>query len=203
MTQKDIINTLHKTNLLVHEAIEKVAERVPSIKAKFYDGRLPSNTHFTLVECEEIYKELNANPLQLIFLRENFKEGYTDVYEINGTHKFLEEYKNNPNIKCCNTCKYCIGMTSSSHIVPHPYCEVYKAYLSSFDAKVYEDWCSSYLKAKLPKPRQWFKDNAPINLNSFGETDTINGIEKSKMYAAKQRSVPNTIVRVNQVGFDE
>ena len=203
MTQTDIMNALHENNLIVHDAVVKVSERMPSVKAKFYDGKLPCNTHFTLEECEEIYKEIGANPLQLIYLKENFREEYSDIYEITGTHKFLEEYKKNPDIKCCNTCKYCIGKTSPNHIIPHPYCEVYDKYLSSFDAKVYEDWCSSYLRIKLPNPRQWFKDNAPVNLNMYGKTDTVNGIEKEKMYAAKKRSVPNTIVRVNQVGFDE
>lgn len=202
MTQTDIMKTLHENNLIVHDAVMKVSERVLSVKAKFYDGKLPCNTHFTLAECEEIYKELGANPLQLIYLRENFKEEYSDVYEITGTHKFLEEYKKDPNIKCCNTCKYLLGMTGS-HKMPQPYCKVYQKYLESFDAKVYEDWCSSYLKVDLPKPRQWFKESAPINLNMYGETNTINGIEKKKMYAAKKRSVPNTIVRVNQVGFDD
>lgn len=202
MTQTDIMKALHENNLIVHDAVVKVSERVPSVKAKFYDGKLPCNTHFTLAECEEIYKELGANPLQLIYLRENFNEEYSDVYEITGTHKFLEEYKKDPNIKCCNTCKYLLGMTGS-HKMPQPYCKVYQKYLESFDAKVYEDWCSSYLKIDLPKPRQWFKESAPINLNMYGETNTINGIEKGKMYAAKKRSVPNTIVRVNQVGFDD
>ena len=202
MTQTDIMKALHENNLIIHDAVVKVSERVPSVKAKFYDGKLPCNTHFTLAECEEIYKELGANPLQLIYLKENFKEEYSDVYEITGTHKFLEEYKKDPNIKCCNTCKYLLGMTGS-HKMPQPYCKVYQKYLESFDAKVYEDWCSSYLKVDLPKPRQWFKESAPINLNMYGETNTINGIEKKKMYAAKKRSVPNTIVRVNQVGFDD
>lgn len=202
MTQTDIMKALHENNLIVHDAVVKVSERVPSVKSKFYDGKLPCNTHFTLAECEEIYKELGANQLQLIYLRENFKEEYSDVYEITGTHKFLEEYKKDPNIKCCNTCKYLLGMTGS-HKMPQPYCKVYQKYLESFDAKVYEDWCSSYLKVNLPKPRQWFKESAPINLNMYGETNTINGIEKEKMYAAKKRSVPNTIVRVNQVGFDD
>lgn len=202
MTQTDIMKALHENNLIVHDAVVKVSERVPSVKAKFYDGKLPCNTHFTLAECEEIYKELGANPLQLIYLRENFNEEYSDVYEITGTHKFLEEYKKDPNIKCCNTCKYLLGMTGS-HKMPQPYCKVYQKYLENFDAKVYEDWCSSYLKIDLPKPRQWFKESAPINLNMYGETNTINGIEKGKMYAAKKRSVPNTIVRVNQVGFDD
>ena len=202
MTQTDIMKALHENNLIVHDAVLKVSERVPSVKAKFYDGKLPCNTHFTLAECEEIYKELGANQLQLIYLRENFKEEYSDVYEITGTHKFLEEYKKDPNIRCCNTCKYLLGMTGS-HKMPQPYCKVYQKYLESFDAKVYEDWCSSYLKIDLPKPRQWFKESAPINLNMYGETNTINGIEKEKMYAAKKRSVPNTIVRVNQVGFDD
>jgi len=202
MTQTEITEALHDNFPVVHKAILKVAERMPSIKEKFYDGKLPCNCHFTLEECEEIYKELDANPLEMIYLRENFKEEYTDVYEISGTHKFLADYKKDQNIKCCNTCKFCVGKTSENSFIPKPYCKVYGKFLSSFNAKVYEDYCSSYAKTKLPKPRMWYKNNAPINLNPFGETDTINGIKKEKMYEAKKRSVPNTIIRVNQVGFD-
>ena len=203
MTQKDIMKALHENNLVIHEAIIKVSERMSSVRSKLINGKLYCNTHFTLEECIEIYKEAGADELQLLYLKENFKEGYNDVYEISGTHKFLEEYKKNPDIICCNTCKFCKGKTTIDNPVPKPYCDVYEKLLSSFKAKVYEDFCSSYLKANLPKPRQWFKDNAPINLNIYGDTDTINGIKKEKMYEAKKRSVPNTIIKVNQVGFDE
>ena len=86
--------------------------------------------------------------------------------------------------------------------MPQPFCKVYNMYLKSFNAKVYEDYCTSYLKANLPKPRQWFKENAPINLNMYGETGTINGIDNSKMMNT-ERSVKGVITRVNQVGFDD
>jgi hypothetical protein len=91
---------------------------------------------------------------------------------------------------------------TGSHKMPQPYCKVYEKYLASFDAKVYEDWCTSYLKTNLPKPRQWYKDNAPINLNMYGETNTINGINISKMMNT-ERSVKGVVVRVDQVGFDD
>lgn len=205
MTQKEIIHALDLNKSYTISVIRKVAERMPSLKAKYYNGVLPPNTHFSLEETIEIYKELGANPLQIQFMKENFvevKKEQKDVYTMNGTMKFLEQYKKDPNIKCCNTCKYLIGMTGRFKM-PKPYCKVYEKLLMDFNAKVYEDWCSSYCKADLPKPRQWFKDCAPINLNIYGETNTINGIEKEKMYEAKKRSVPNTIVRVNQVGFDD
>ena len=76
------------------------------------------------------------------------------------------EYKKNPEIKCCNTCKYLIGVTGS-HKMPQPYCKVYEKFLASFNAKVYEDWCTSYFKSNLSKPRQWYKEIAPLDLKSF------------------------------------
>ena len=188
----------------VNEAVSKAAEKLPSLKEKFVDGKVPCHTTLSLPEVEEIYKQLDANPLELIYLKENFKqpEEERDVYEIKGTHDFLDEYAVNPKIKCCNTCKHLCGVTNKS-MMPKPYCKVYEDYISNFNAKVYEDYCSSYCRILLPKPRQWFKENAPINLNMYGDTDTINGIKKEKMYEAKTRSVPNTVVRVNQIGFDD
>lgn len=182
--------------------VKELSKTLPSLAAKYYNGSLFPYSHFSLEEIDAICKKLELNELQVLYLHENFKEEPApDIYEIPGTHKFLEEYKKNPNIKCCNTCKFLLGMTGN-HKMPQPYCKVYEKYLESFDAKVYEDWCSSYLKTKLPKPRQWYKENAPINLNMFGETGTVNGIDNSKLMNS-ERSVKGVVVRVNQVGFDD
>ena len=202
MTQADIIRALRKQMSDVRSAILKVAENHPSHKEKFVDGKFVQNTHLSFEECMDVYKELNANELQIIYLQENYKKGYTDYYEITGTHKFLEKFEKDPNIKCCNTCCFCVGKTNETNKVPQPFCEVYNKYLKTLEANVYEDWCSSYLRAKLPKPRQWFRKHAPINLNMYGETDTINGIENSRMMNS-ERSVKDAVVRVNQVGFDD
>ena len=84
--------------------------------------------------------------------------------------------------------------------MPKPYCSLYRKYVHSFNADVYNDYCSSYTYIKLPKGRQWFKENAPSNLNMYGEISTVNGIDRSKMQ--KQRKQNEPIVYLNRVGFD-
>ena len=202
MTITDISILLDIPLFKISPKVKELSESMPSLAAKYYKGQLYPNSHFSLEEVEAICEKLELNNLQKIYIHENFKEMPSpDIYEIPGTHKFLEEYKKNQDIQCCNTCAYLLGVTGS-HKMPQPYCKVYEKYLESFNAKVYEDWCSSYLKAKLPKPRQWYKETAPVNLNMYGETGTINGIDNSKMMNT-ERSIKGVVVRVNQVGFDE
>ena len=202
MTLTDIERLLKIWHHRPIEAAKEVAEQLPSLKAKTYNGKLYMNAHLSWEEVEAICKKMNCNELQILYVKEHFTEmPAPDIYEIPGTHKFLEEYKKDPKIKCCNTCKYLLGITGA-YKMPQPYCKIYEKRLASFDAKVYEDWCSSYLPADLPKPRQWFKENAPINLNMYGETGTVNGIDKSKLMNS-ERSVKGVVVRVNQIGFDD
>ena len=202
MTLTDIEKLLGLYHHRPIDAAKEVMEELPSLKAKTYNGKLYMNSHLSWEEVEAICKKMKLNELQIMYLKEHYEDKPDpDIYEIPGTHKFLEKKKKEPNIKCCNTCKYLLGITGT-YKMPQPYCKVYNKRLASFNAKVYEDWCSSYLKTDLQKPRQWFKENAPINLNMFGETGTTNGIENSRLMNSK-RSVPNTIVRVNQVGFDD
>ena len=202
MTLTDIEKLLGIGHHRPIDAAKEVMEELPSLKAKTYNGKLHMRSHLTWEEVEAICHKMHLNELQIMYLKEHYTDmPDPDIFEIPGTHKFLEEYKKDPNIKCCNTCKFLLGMTGS-HKMPQPYCKVYEKYLASFDAKVYEDWCSSYLKANLPKPRQWFKENAPMNLNMYGETGTINGIDNSKLMNS-ERSVKGVVVRVNQVGFDD
>ena len=202
MTLNDIEKILGIWHHRPIDAVKALVDKMPSLKAKTYNGKLYKESHLSWEEVETISLQMNLNELQIMLLKEHYKDKpYPDIYEIPGTHKFLKEYKTNPDIKCCNTCKFLIGMTGS-HKMPQPYCKVYEKYLASFDAKVYEDWCSSYLKANLSKPRQWYKENAPINLNMYGETGTINGIDNSKMMNT-ERSIKGVVVRVNQVGFDD
>lgn len=202
MTSIEIERLLHLEHHKVCDAIKETSKTLPSLAAKYYNGKLYMNANFSLEEVDAIAKTLNLNELQITYLHENFTEKPDpDIYEIPGTHNFLEEYKKDPGIKCCNTCQFLMGVTGN-HKMPQPYCKVYEKYLVSFNAKVYEDWCSSYLKSKLTKPRQWFKENAPMNINMFGEIGTINGIDNSKMMNS-ERSVKGVVTRVNQVGFDD
>ena len=202
MTLTDIEKILGIWHHRPIDAVKALVDKMPSLKAKTYNGKLYKESHLSWEEVEVISHQMNLNELQIMLLKEHYKDKPDpDIYEIQGTHKFLKEYKTNPDIKCCNTCKFLIGMTGS-HKMPKPYCKVYEKYLASIDAKVYEYWCSSYLKANLPKPRQWYKENAPINLNMYGETGTINGIDNSKMMNT-ERSIKGVVVRVNQVGFDD
>ena len=201
MTITELSKLLDMSMSKISPKIKELSKDLPSLAAKYYNGQLYPHCNFSREEINAICDKLNLNSLQRLYVLEHFKEKPApDIYEIKGTHKFLEEYKLNPDIKCCNTCKYLIGVTASN-CKPQPYCKVYNKLLESFNAKVYEDWCASYLNAKLPKPRIWYKENAPINLNMYGETNTVNGIEMSKMMNT-ERSVKGVIVRVNQVGFD-
>lgn len=202
MTITDLSRLINLPLAKLSSIVRQVAEDIPTLSAKYYNGTMFHGSHFSLEEIQAICKKLKLNNLQEIYVMEHFEEQPApDIYEIPGTHKFLEEYKKNSNIKCCNTCEFLIGKTGT-HNMPQPYCEVYEKYLICFNAKVYEDWCSSYLKTKLTKPRQWFRENAPRNLNMFGETGTINGIENSKMMNS-ERSVKGVVSRVNQIGFDD
>lgn len=199
MTKRELVNTLKISNLTCQEAIKKAAEKFPEINDLFYNGALYYNTEFTLEQVKEIYRILGRNELEFILLEENWEDRLpADMYTINGTNKFLEEYKKNDRIKCCNTCEYLRGNAVNSKM-PRPYCSLYKKLLASMDANVYEDWCSSYKYIKLDKPRQWFKPSAPANLNMYGDTNTVNGIEKDKIRARK----PNEPVRLlDHIGFD-
>ncbi len=200
MTQAEIIKMFNKQSNDVVAAVRRASEKIPSIKNKYVNGRLWFNTNFNLEETREICKELKLNELQIIYMEENFQERpETDVYTISGTNAFLLEFKKNPTIKCCNTCKFLKGKASMSEM-PKPFCSLYNKYLESFDAKVYEDYCNSYLYLKLEQPRQWFKDNAPANLDIFGNTNTINGIKRDKMQVHRKRNEP--IRYANRVGLD-
>lgn len=200
MTQAELSRNynVHVDKILA--ATKKTAETMPSIKSKFINGKLWCNTQFNLEETKAICTELGFNKLQLILLEENFKEvPETDVITIRGTKAYLKEFEKNPKIQCCNTCEYLKGKCSDNGM-PKPFCSLYNRYLNSMKANVYEDWCSSYTYIKLPKARQWFKDNAPHNLNMYGEVNTINGIDKSKLQVQRKRNEP--VIIVNKIGFD-
>lgn len=198
MTLKELSNITDIPTAKLKPVVRELAATIPSFSSKFHDGLLYTDAQYNIEEINAICDKFNLNELQKIYIRENYKEQpEKDIYEIDGTHAYLK----NPDIKCCNTCKFLLGVTGK-YKMPQPFCKVYNMYLKSFNAKVYEDYCTSYLKANLPKPRQWFKENAPINLNMYGETGTINGIDNSKMMNT-ERSVKGVITRVNQVGFDD
>jgi hypothetical protein len=200
MKESEIVHLLKVWDKSVNKAIKAAAEYTPSIKSKFVDGKLWFGTEFNLEETKIIFKELHRNELELILLEENWKEvPEKDIYTIKGTLEYLKKFEENPFIKCCNTCKYLKGLVTTT-IMPRPYCSLYEKFLYSMPANVYEDYCSSYTYVKLPKARQWYKDNAPSNLNQYGETDTVNGVERSKLNYQRKREEP--IRLVNQVGFD-
>ena len=200
MTIGELAKLLNVSKYNLAPKIKEVSETLPSLAAKYCNGHIYQQAHFTREEIEAICDKLNLNSLQKIYILEHFKDMPSpDIYEVEGTHKFLDEYNADPDIKCCNTCKFLIGVVKNNK--PQPYCKVYEMYLKTFNAKVYEDWCSSYLKVKLPKPRIWYKETAPSNLNMYGETDTVNGIKIDKLMNS-ERSVKGVVTRVNQVGFD-
>lgn len=200
MTETEIIKALHSTRIKVITAIKKVAEHNQNVKNKFKDDKLPCSTDFSLDETVEIYKALGCNTLQILFLKEHFIDRpKKDIYTIKGTEDFLSKYDDNPKIRCCNTCQYLQGLCKGSGH-PIPYCKIYQKPLSSFGAKVYEDYCNSYLYFDFLKPRKWYKPDAPINLDMFGDKDTVNGINRNKFKA--ERSNPKIVTIVNQVGFD-
>lgn len=208
MTESEIIRNLKLGTTTVTEAIKRAAEKTPSIKKKYIDGKLWCCTQFNLEEAKAIYKELGCNELQLTLLEENWIEKpATDVYTITGTNKAIIE--NNLTKKCCNTCEFLIGKTSSS-INLRPYCNLYKKLLDKTvvpitknkfrKVNVYSDYCVNYSYKKQDKLRMWYKKNAPTNLNQYGRIDTTNGIEQEKLNTHRKRNEP--IILVNQIGFD-
>lgn len=199
MTETEIVKNLGKKISFVTNIIKELAELDPAIKKKYNKGVLCKNSEFTLRETKEIYRAAGANELQIELLEENWvdKKG-NEVYTIKGTEDFVKKFNEDKNIKCCNTCEFLKGK-SGKKIIPKPFCSVYNMYLHSFKADVYEDYCSSYKYIELPKPRLWYKDTAPINLNSYGEINTINGIERSRLNVEKKKGDP--VIIVNKIGF--
>ena len=200
MTSAQISKTTHIHDSLVAQAIERASEYTPSIASKYVNGRLWFATEFNLEETKTILKELKCSRLMAIYIEENWKEtAETDVITIKGTNKFVEDWKKNPHIQCCNTCKYICGKVAG-YKMPQPFCKVYNTYLYKYN--VYEDYCSSYKYLELPKPRKWFKENAPTNLNMYGETDTVNGVKKEEFVSGEEWG-NRPVELVNQVGFDK
>lgn len=201
MTSAQISREVKQSNNSVSRAIERASKYTPSIADKYINGRLFFNTEFNLEETKAIYKELGCSRLHIKLLEETFVEvPEKDVITINGTNKFIIEWNKNPKIQCCNTCRYLLGKVGN-YKMPQPFCKLYNRYLESFNAKVYEDWCSSYTYLELPKPRKWFKETAPSNLNIFGETNTVNGIDR-KEFLSGEECKGRPVELVNQVGFD-
>lgn len=199
MTSAEISKHLKLAQCTVSQAVKRAAEYTESIKKKFVNGSLWFCTEFTLEETKIIFKELNATDFQIILMEENWKETVeTDVITIKGTNRFLSDFEKDPYIQCCNTCKYLVGKVTTK--MPRPFCSLYNKFLESFNANVYEDWCSSYCYLELPKARRWYKDNAPINLNMFGEIGTINGINNEDLQKHRRNGDP--VIHVNQIDFD-
>lgn len=208
MTKTDIIRTLHVDKKRVITAIRELAEEYPNFKKKFINGKLWIRTEFCLEEVKLIYKKLGRNELEILLMEENWQDvSETDVFTIKGTNKFLAE-ENCKEKKCCNNCKFLKGKTTK--IMPRPYCDVYKKLLDITTIKIsetksrivniYEDYCSSYVSAELEQPRRWYKQFAPMNLNQFGKTNFINGIERKRLDKQRKQNEPITIV--TQLGFD-
>lgn len=201
MTSAQISREVKQSEQNISRAIERASKYTPSIASKYHDGRLWFATEFNLEETKVILKELKCSRLMTIYIEENWKEtAETDVITIKGTNQFISDWNKNPKIQCCNTCRYLLGKCGE-HKMPQPYCKLYNKFLESFNAKVYEDYCSSYTYLELPKPRKWFKDNAPSNLNIYGETNTVNGIDRKEFVSGEEWG-NRPVELVNQVGFD-
>lgn len=200
MTLDEIAKKLKLRNDTVIKAVKSLCEKDINFRNRFVIDKIYFKSEFSLEETKRIYKELGCNLLQITTLEETWKgDKLIDVFTIKGTQNFLEEYKKNPKKSCCNNCKYLKGCSVEGLLMPQPYCSVYQRLLKDINAKVYEDWCSSYVYANLPKPRQWYKENAPVNLNMYGETNTVNGINREELN--KTRESNEKIKIVNKVGF--
>lgn len=180
MTETELLHLLRIQEEKVRIGIKEAAKTVPSIKNKFYKGKLWRGTQFTLDEIKVICEKIGVNDLLMNYIEENWQEKpETDIYTLKGTKEFLKKFEENPAIQCCNTCKYLCGKALNSKM-PKPFCKIYNRLLENFNANVYEDYCSSYSYIEFPKPRQWYKENAPSNLNMFGEKNTVNGVNLAK-----------------------
>ena len=83
MTQTDITRTLHVDEKTVHKAVVTTISKFPRLQKYIVNGKLFCNTQFNLEETIEIYKQLGRNDLEIIVLKENWKEvPETDVKKI-------------------------------------------------------------------------------------------------------------------------
>lgn len=198
MTRLELQKIFNLNFYEIKDIITQAGEIEKSIAKKMKTISLP-NTNFTIKECRVIADCAKANELMRIYIEENCTERIDpDGFKLKGSNDFLQKWKNKHNIRCCNTCSGLTGRKREQDNMSRPYCTVYHRYLENFNAKVYEDYCSSYLYNHYEKPRVWFKQNAPINLNQFGETDTVNGIKLSEF---KDRKNNEPINIIGDIGF--
>ena len=201
MTHSELKRLLNIRTEKLTPAIKECAKTIPSIAEKFIDGNIYVGSQFNLTEIKAILDKLKMPKIAYHYIEENYKDmPDVDIITIRGTNEFIENFKSNKYIQCCNTCKYLKGMKEAFGM-PKPFCNVYKNYLYKFKANVYKDYCTSYEYIELPKPRKWYKDNAPKNLNIFGDTNTVNGIDKN-IFLSGEECKGKPVELVNQVGFD-
>lgn len=208
MRRKEIIESLRVDKKKVTAILKDLAKEYPSFQKKYVNGKLRAGTEFNFEETKLIYKRLGRNELELLLLKENWQEvSENDIYTIKGTNKFLTE-ENCIDKKCCNNCKFLKGKITKA--IARPYCSVYEKLLDvakvkigktkSKNINIYEDYCSSYVQKENNEIRRWYKKNAPMNLNQYGKTDSVNGIKRDRLDKKRKRNEPITIVTC--LGFD-
>lgn len=195
MQTQELIKIIKINYYTLKKAMEKAAEKYPTILVK----KDSYKADFSKEEALEIAKNCGANNLKLIYIEENCKDALMpDGYKKSGTNEFLEKWKENHKIKCCNTCISLIGKKTSNSSIPIPYCTLYGRYLKRMSAKVYEDYCSSWVYNNSEKPKIWLKPNAPNNLNQYGEVGFVNGISNKDF---KNRKETDPIIILGEYGF--
>lgn len=195
MTVTEIANFLDISRKSVYKAVHECSQNINSLKCKYIDGKiLIRNVDFSEAECRAIFRKLNASKMQMLLLEEHFEYlKISDYYTIEGTHKFLENWKKGIKNKCCNTCKHLCGDKSSS-IQAVPFCNYYKCRLTVIKAKVYRDFCTHYEQNNYDKPVIWLTDKAPTNLNKFGEPVTNSRSNLPTLEEAEKNNPPFPLV---------
>lgn len=207
MNAEEITRLVKLRHGTVSDTISKLAETDSRFASKYFNGRLWFNTQFNKEEVEIICKAMNLSKLETIYVLEHYVDRpETDVITITGTNAFIKKWEQDHHIKCCNTCQFCVGKVHPTDgggdyntIMPSPFCKAYNRYVEAF-GKVYEDYCANYLYIDLPKARRWYKDNAPSNLDMYGEKNTVNGVDVSLFKNGEDCKGP--VKLVNQIGFD-
>lgn len=199
MKPTEIMRALGVSQNVWNLALSKACKIKPELLAK----KQPHiSNDYTLDECILIVSQMTGSELMVEYIKENFIEHIDEGFNINGTRDFVDRWNEGKRPKCCNTCKFCMGKVPESKSIPYPFCTVYNRYLHNFNARVYEDWCNSYLFEETEKPRMWLKENAPTNINLYGETDKVNGIKRSEFKSSEETKRGAPIVILGKVGFD-
>lgn len=197
MTALELSKLTGIKKITVDYLLKKASRFNQQMKAKLSYSRQAYVANFTLEEIElalSFYSK--TTPLLISFIKENFVKRdvnfLTKNKPINLTKEqktFLKKYKQNKEIKCCNTCSFCFPRTTlrpGSSL--RPYCCLHEKFLTFAKVNVYEDKCDKWKKTDR-NPVLWLKRGNPVNVNiSFEKKeDSIIGYDPCQIKDIKRK----------------